>query len=330
MEQLVLAADPACSLWQQFDVSKAANMYSQLAGVLAGFAFAAIMLLLSRQHRREPPSGANEAAEHLEDTRFATALACAFLGLVASSALYAVLSAEVDCSLVQGRAASSMVLAGVAFAFSIYTLLFAAVQLVSAVSLGAHFRFVVSVVAPPIVILFVVASLPDLALASAKPPDANVDLLIPQWSGGGESFWNATKSASTWIPLAMLVLCLVVWFLARSRRTAHKPRRLVPAGLTALPYGSLVLVVYAVGRSLSGSHLGPGAYLDPVEAWILVGVCTTVVAAQSLFLSLHGESVPSPAQTRLPEYPRPPVNRGDHVLATALVALAVAWRTRQR
>lgn len=334
MLQLSQVAELDCPLWQEFDVSKAANMYSQLAGVLAGFAFAAIMLLLSRQHRRESPSPANEATEHQEDTLFATALACAFLGLVASSALYAVLSAEVGCGLVQGRAASSMVLAGVAFAFSIYTLFFAAVQLVSAVSLGAHFRFIVSVVAPPIFILFVVASLPDLALASAAPPDVNIsadrERFVPQWSDSGESFWNASKEASMWIPGAMLISCLAVWLVARLRRRAHKPHRLVSAGLTALPYASLCLVLYAVGRSLSGSHLRPTAYLGSTEAWILVGTCTAVVLVQSVFLSLHGE-LSSPGNERQPSaHVGSPVSRGGRVMAAVLVTAAVAWRTFKR
>ena len=64
-----------CDLWLQFDFSQAAGNYSQLAGVLAGFAFLAIMLVLNRQHRRG--GVADIAAEYQQDSRFITALASA-------------------------------------------------------------------------------------------------------------------------------------------------------------------------------------------------------------------------------------------------------------
>jgi hypothetical protein len=63
------------------------------------------------------------------------------------------------------------VLAGVAFFFPVYTLLFGAVQVVSAAAMGAHLRFIVSVLTPPVVMAFIVASLDDLALSLANPPN---------------------------------------------------------------------------------------------------------------------------------------------------------------
>jgi cbb3-type cytochrome oxidase subunit 3 len=62
-------------------------MESPGAGVLAGIAFLAIMLVVNRQHRRG--SAGDAAREYEQDNRFVTALACAFLGLVTAAALFA-------------------------------------------------------------------------------------------------------------------------------------------------------------------------------------------------------------------------------------------------
>src|SRR5689334_6500573 len=98
------------------------------------------MLVLNRQHRRD---GAIDAAiEHGQDNRFLTALGSACVGLITAATLFSLLSGEEGCALISGRALSKEVLAGVAFHFSVYTLLFGAVQLISAATLGVHFRFI--------------------------------------------------------------------------------------------------------------------------------------------------------------------------------------------
>jgi hypothetical protein len=107
----------SCELWLQFDFSQSAGNYSQLSGVLAGFAFLAIMLVLSRQHRRV--SERDAVREYEQDNRFVTALACACLGLVTAATLFSLLSGEEGCALISGRALSKEVLAGVAFFFSV-------------------------------------------------------------------------------------------------------------------------------------------------------------------------------------------------------------------
>lgn len=56
----------SCVLWTGFDISIVARNYAQLAGVLAGFAFVVINLVLDRSYRRRgdgKPQGAH-AVEH--------------------------------------------------------------------------------------------------------------------------------------------------------------------------------------------------------------------------------------------------------------------------
>jgi hypothetical protein len=284
----------SCELWLQFDFSQAAGNYSQLAGVLAGFAFLAIMLVVSRQHRRGSENDA--VREYEQDNRFVTALACACLGLVTAAALFSLLSGEEGCALISGRALSKEVLAGVAFFFSVYTLLFGAVQLVSASALGTHFRFIVAVLAPPLVVSFIVASLNDLALSLANPPDqpaAPHESILPGWTDSSASLWNFAHSVLTWLIPTVLAICLAVWLAGfRWRRASGTTGRLgtaltrvVSAALTFLPYTSLGLVMYAVWRTAMLGRLSVGAHIGAGQAKVLVLVCAVVVVLQSASLS---------------------------------------------
>lgn len=295
-----LAADD-CPLWQDFDFSAAAGLYSQLAGVLAGFAFMAITLVLNRSHRREALGVADPAEERIQDSRCIAAMACAFLGLVATTTMYATASAERACALTNGRAASEEVLAGVAFAFSLYTLLFAAVQLVSASSLGSHIRFIVAVITPPIVVVFVLTSLEDLAMSLAGPP-ADVTLagpLEPQWTDTSKSLWDSAIAVSPWLTGGVVAVCAVVWWWGLGlRRAEGAPAKLVAAAEIGLPYLSLAFVLYTTWRALSLSVLDPGDHISPAEAWWLVGISVAVAVAHSACLSVERGAdrnpVPSP------------------------------------
>jgi hypothetical protein len=273
-----------CDLWLQFDFSQAAGNYSQLAGVLAGFAFLAIMLVLNRQHRRGSENDA--AREYEQDNRFITALASACVGLITAATLFSLLSGEQGCSLISGRALSKEVLAGVAFHFSVYTLLFGAVQLISAATLGVHFRFIVAVLAPPVVVAFIVASLNELALSLANPPERPTgphEPLSPGWTEASTSLWNFAHN----------VICLALWLAGfRWRRATGPPEgagavlaKVVSTALTYLPYASLALVAYAVWRTAMLGRLSVGAHIGAGQAKLLVLVCTVVLVLQSASLS---------------------------------------------
>jgi hypothetical protein len=289
-----MGGSSTCKLWLQFDFSQSAGNYSQLSGVLAGFAFLAIMLVLSRQHRRGSESDA--VREYEQDNRFVTALACACLGLVTAATLFSLLSGEEGCALISGRALSKEVLAGVAFFFSVYTLLFGAVQLVAASALGTHFRFIVAVLAPPLVVAFIVASLNDLALSLANPPDQPAEPhepLLPGWTDSSTSLWNFAHSVLTWLIPTVLAICLALWLAGfRWRRASGTPgqggvvlTRVVSGALTYLPYASLALVAYAVWRTAMLGRLEAGAHIGAGQAKVLVLVCTVVVVLQSASLS---------------------------------------------
>jgi hypothetical protein len=246
--------------------------------------------MLNRQHRREALGRADIAEELVQDRRCIAAFGCAFLGLIAATVLYAAISAERGCVVTDGRGASEEVLAGVAFAFALYTLLFAAVQLVSAAALGAHIRFIVAVLTPPIIVVFVLSSLDDLALSLAGPPQNPLPHrpIEPMWTPSSRSLWDSSQSLLPWLALAVFVACAVIWWCGRSvRRDDGTPARLMDLAMTCLPYSSLALIMFAVWQSMSLSTLDPTAHISPRLAWGLVGVSTALVIAQSACLSLE-------------------------------------------
>ena len=282
-------------LWMLFDYSKSAGYFSQLAGVLAGFTFLAITLLLNRQHRRG--TEADAAEEHRQDDQIVTALGCALLGLVTAAALYALLAGEQPWSLVSGRVLSRSMLAGVAFVFSLYTAFFAAVQLVSAAGLGAHLRFIVAVLTPPAVVAFIVATLDDLALALANAPNqppAPGEPIRPHWTQGSAGLWAYAHHAMTWSIPIVFVLCAVIWLAGLRWRHAtggvgrlgSALRSVVSAGLSYLPYVSLTLVAWTVWRTALLSRMQLGAHIDSDRARWLIWTCVVILVLQSACLSL--------------------------------------------
>jgi hypothetical protein len=178
----------------------------------------------------------------------------------------------------------------VAFAFSIYTLLFAGVQLVSAASLGVHIRFIVAVITPPIIVVFVCASLDDLALSLAGPPRNPLPHrpIEPDWTASGRLLWERAETLQPWLISAVFVACAVMWWLGRSvRRDDGKPARPMALAMSGLPYAGLALVLYATWRSMSLPPLDPGGRISVSEAWWLVGLSVAMAIAQSGCLSFE-------------------------------------------
>src|SRR4051812_6572842 len=121
----------SCTLWTGFDISIVARSYAQFTGILAGFAFIVMNLVIDRAYRSRTDGRPLEPRQVEHETQVGIALVCAFLGLFLTTLRYALLAGEGGCALAQGRAASAEVLTAVSFAASIYMLLNAIVQFFS-------------------------------------------------------------------------------------------------------------------------------------------------------------------------------------------------------
>ena len=271
----------SCALWTGFDISIVARNYAQLAGVLAGFAFVVINLVLDRSYRRRGDGKSRAAHEVEHETLTGVALMNAFLGLFLSAIQYSLLAGENGCSLTGGRAASAELLGGVSFVASVYMLLYAVVQFVSgsAGTLAKHCVFIVAVLVPPIAVFFVEATISDLALALADPTTRQP--LQP--------LWDDANNLSVPIALAVLVVAAAVWLVGRKRRLAETSSAPHVQNLrTALPYVTVIVVISAVVRAVTALPVrNPAAHLAAGEAWLWVAVFAALMLVQSATLSLQ-------------------------------------------
>ena len=106
-----------------FNYTATAGLYSQVAGVLAGFAFSAILLAITRNALRQDKKTLGRAV---------AAFLAAFFGLVLAAVQYAVMSGELIQPQRSGRLAIEEVLDGLAFGISILVLLYGVVLLLQA------------------------------------------------------------------------------------------------------------------------------------------------------------------------------------------------------
>jgi hypothetical protein len=268
----------SCVLWTGFDISIVARNYAQLAGVLAGFAFVVINLVLDRGYRRRGDGKSREARDVEHETLTGVALMNAFLGLFLSAIQYSLLAGENGCALTGGRAASAELLGGISFVASVYMLLFSVVQFVSgsAGTLAKHCVFIVAVLVPPIAVFFIEATLSDLALALADP--ATHQPLQP--------LWDRANNLSVPIALAVLIVCASVWRIGRQKRCSSSYSRRAQHLRTALPYATVVVVISAVVCAVTALPVrNPAAHLAPGEAWFWVAVFAVLMLIQSTALS---------------------------------------------
>lgn len=267
-------------LWTGFDISIVARNYAQLAGVLAGFAFVVINLVLDRGYRRRGDGKPRPAYEVQHETLTGVALMCAFLGLFLAAIQYSLLAGENGCSLTGGRASSAELLGAISFVASVYMLLYAVVQFVSgsAGTLAKHCVFIVAVLVPPIAVFFIEATLSDLALALA---DQTREPLEPLWSDA--------NNFGVPIALAVLLVCATVWRTGRARRISESPSsERVQKFRTALPYITVIVVISVVVRAITALPVrNPAAHLAPAEAWLWVAIFAALLVAQSTALSLQ-------------------------------------------
>jgi hypothetical protein len=108
------------------DVEAVAQLYSQLSGVLAGFALTAVFIVISHFLGEATPSGRQEQSL----SQALPALLAALLGLVLSSLTYCVVAADGENP---GRALFEHIVAGVGFSVSGALLIYATVLFIEGV-----------------------------------------------------------------------------------------------------------------------------------------------------------------------------------------------------
>jgi hypothetical protein len=287
-----------------FDISGSASLYSQMAGVLAAFAFGAIALVLPGDHkgRRSSADGPND--NDSSDLTVLLALVGAFMSLILATVEYAVLAGERGCSLLQGRAASEEFLGGVSFALAVMLLLFAVSLLVTnsrVPGAGYHARLIIAMVGPAISLLFLITGAEDVASTPWLVPIAGHGYL-PQTS---TRFYYQANRVALLLPALMFLFCGAMWILRRKFNKDLKGKRLFRfnvAASTSFPYVSLGLSVAAAVRAAAFSEADPSSHIYEWEVWTWLAVCTVVFAIQAVILAFHSASSAEPSP---PDVARP-------------------------
>lgn len=139
-----------------FDHTATAALYSQLTGVLAGFAFTGFLIVATTLRLRHEPLRQDAIDRAL------VLLLSAFLGLTMSSLGYALLAGE---EAAPGRAAVEHVIAGAGFGASSLVLLLAIVELLRAMApnIEASARNVAGRYVPVVVLLYIALGANDVA-----------------------------------------------------------------------------------------------------------------------------------------------------------------------
>jgi hypothetical protein len=255
-----------------FDISKTAGSYAQMASVFTGFAFLAMTIVLSRGDSN--PRTKLTPRQLDQDKRTVIALLCAFTGLLIATVEYSIVTGESNHALVEGRAASEELMAAVGFTVSMYILLYALVHLIatSSLKLGTDFRLLVTVFLPPIFIYFVTNGLMDVAIALGQPKPPL------------EPMWSTARTASIGLAVWTLLVCGLLWNSSRKlrRELGKLPRYIVK---DAPPYVTLATTIIATMYAAQISDVNPAARLSEAAAWSWVAIAAGVLIYVSASLS---------------------------------------------
>jgi hypothetical protein len=271
----------SCVLWTGFDMSIVARSYAQFTGILAGFAFVVINLLVDRAYRRRTDGRSLEQREVDHDTQVGIALVCAFLGLFLTTLRYALLAGESGCSLTEGRAGSAEVLAAVSFGASTYMLLYAVVQFFSGTAgmIAKHCVFILAIFVPPIIVFLVEDTLTHLALTLADP----------QTHRPLQPLWDWANRLSIPIPLGILIVCASMWCFGIRRRRSKSPASTITRYVgMVVPYITVVVVGAVVVRSITAlRYTNPAVHITPSEAWLWIALLSAALIVQSTAMSFQ-------------------------------------------
>jgi hypothetical protein len=216
-------ASMSCPAELPYTFSSIAKAWGSFAGILAGFAFAAVVQTLTR------PTDDKDRDAHV-----VVALVSAFIGLLLATMLYAVLSGENDKALIYGRGTAEELLAGNVIGFAGLTLMYAVVVMIDSRGLttaanGA--RIMIGVLLPPLVTLEVaLGSLDNVFVEMVRQTQSHH--VCSQGAYDSFRLWGA------WLPSASVLLISVGSWRIRAKLSA----RIAPLrGL--VPYLSVGLAV---------------------------------------------------------------------------------------
>lgn len=192
-----------------FDVASSAGWYSAVAGLLAGFAFVAVLLPLDHD---------SDAQDERETGHAVVVFICAFFSLLVLSLTYAILAGRTGGGSADGVAAHEQMVNGAAFGLSVLLLLFGLRAVLGAYGRNRHiFDSARSLV---LVVTSILGPAVLLALQFSNALDVE---RFREGAGSDGSCGAAGMPVGVWINLTITVIALIaVLGLALARRRLPK------------------------------------------------------------------------------------------------------------
>lgn len=277
----------ACRIpYSGFDVPATAGLYSQTCGVLAGFAFAAILLLLTAD-----PHTRLSVSDHEVD-HGVTAFVCAFFGLILSTVEYAVLAGEPTNS---GRATLEELFFGVGFGLSALLLLYGLLHLLG---ISGNFRgssgvtsAITGIFGPFVVMSFLVSGVGDVSAYRSGHEPATAHAVPCDWT-------MTPHLRFAWGLFICAALYLLVIFGIRRRAEAPQSRFLAKR-LNNLPHYVVAFdIAVAFGAAVIAAIV-PAAFVTPLWLEMIILVLGTGTILMFSSLIVLGGQAPGPGLSEI-------------------------------
>lgn len=265
-----------------FDIATTAGALSQLAGVLAGFAFFAVIFILTNTSAIERLLLDRGDADY--DEALLT-LFCATFGLAITAVQYAILAGERTAGLHYGRAASEELMADISLSLSIFMLV-AGMLLLIVPTFGRTertMRLLASIGGPPIAVYFVAETCREVAVGA--------------WAGaaglticGHNDFYSAVQLwAHTVAPILVFAVALAIWLVPRylPARILRGLEDLANRGRTVVPVATLLAVVAAVSIGVSFDEFHPHSHIAKGWLWIAISGTALITLVQAYLMRFY-------------------------------------------
>lgn len=276
------------------DVATTAGALSQLAGVLAGFAFFAVIFVLTSTAtgERRPYGWALALADY--DEALLT-LFCATFGLAITAIQYAIIAGERNPGLHYGRAASEELMADISLSLSIFLLVAGMLWLIVPVfgSTQRVVRVLASVGGPPMAVYFIAETAREVAVGAWATKSG---LILC----GSNSFYSAVLLwGHTVAPLLTLGVASSFWLVPRFLSPAQRRalEGVAARGRIAIPVATLVGIAVAVAGGVSFDEFHPHSHLGEGWVWVALAATALIVLAHAFLLRFRPKA---PAQLALP------------------------------
>jgi hypothetical protein len=290
------AADPL------FDRSEGVQMYGQLAAVLAGFAFAGLVLYLGREVN-SPAGRRRRRATRGAPNQVTEGLFYAMASLVVIAFLYASLAGERQEAL--GKTLTAMLAYGIGFGLAVLSIFYAVTLMMLGhpqTSVAARRTIWVIVVVGPLVVMRFLAGVASDVWKRSCGPSCPDDVLLHPLMWGALAIvalfvvsvmliWDPRKK---WLRWLRFLRTFTIWIL-RFRFVNRVTRRLRKEPLVPVRVAFVVSALVGVA-SLGVSSL-PSSWGDAPPMWVTYVALVAAVGVLAFFAVAAG-SVLAPAPPR--------------------------------